>query len=76
MLLKFKQSCTDKYSNRRYNVGDEVDFDDKRAKEILADKRDMAVAVETKKSPKPEPVKEPIEEPTEEPKPKAKRIKK
>lgn len=35
MKLRFLKKCVDKYTGVNYNVGDEVDFEEERGKEIL-----------------------------------------
>ncbi len=35
MKLRFLKACVDKYTGVHYNIGDEVDFEEARAKEIL-----------------------------------------
>ena len=60
MKLKFLCDCVDKHTKKEYRAGKEYEFDDDRAKEILATGH-----VEEVKEEKPvEPVKEPVKEKT------------
>lgn len=53
MTLKFKITCQDKNTREEYKANKEYEFDDARAKEILAVKVDgKAVAAEVKKDAK------------------------
>ena len=54
MKIKFIRDCTDKYTGKKYKIGDELVFPIDRAKEIL----ETGYAIEVKE----------IEEPKEEPK--------
>lgn len=44
MKLKIEIPFTDKYTNKKYNVGDEVEFEAGRAKELLDDSRGLVSA--------------------------------
>lgn len=65
MKLKILVEFTDKYTGDIYKIGDIKEFEEKRAKELLSDKRNLV-----------EEVKEEVEEVKEEPKPKKKTSKK
>lgn len=67
MKLKILIAFTDKYTDKSYKVGEIVEFDEKRAKELLADKRNLVVLVEEAKE-----AEEATVEEAEEPKPKRK----
>lgn len=45
MKLKIKIAFNDKYNKNHYNVNDIVEFDDKRANELLCDKRNLVEAI-------------------------------
>lgn len=44
MKLKIEHSFVDKYNGKRYNVGDEIEFEAGRAKELLNDDRGLVSA--------------------------------
>lgn len=69
MKLKINLAFTDKHTGEQYKVGDVKNFEEKRAKELLADSRNLVSKVD-------EPKQEPKQEAAAEDKPKAKRIKK
>lgn len=54
MKLKIEKEFTDKYTGELYKVGDEVEFKDERAKELLSDKRELVTQVKeaSKEAPK------------------------
>lgn len=54
MKLKIEKEFTDKYTGEVYKVGDEVEFKDERAKELLSDKRELVTQVKeaSKEAPK------------------------
>lgn len=39
MILKIEKEFTDKYNGKKYKIGDEVEFKEERAKELLSDDR-------------------------------------
>lgn len=41
MKLKIEKEFTDKYTGKKYKVGDVVEFEDERAKELLSDSREL-----------------------------------
>lgn len=45
MKLKINIEFKDKYNGRKYAEGEAVDFEDERAKELLADKRNLVSKV-------------------------------
>lgn len=45
MKLKIEVSFRDKYTDKKYKVGEEVEFEDERAKELLSDKRGLVTEV-------------------------------
>ena len=49
MKLKINLKFTDKYTGIKYKDGSIVEFDDKRAKELLDDKRNLVSEVEEEK---------------------------
>lgn len=49
MKLKILVTFTDKYSGMVYHAGDIEEFEDKRAKELLADDRKLVAKVKTEK---------------------------
>lgn len=51
MKLKINIKFTDKYTGDKYKDGSIVEFDDKRAEELLADKRNLVSKVEEEKKP-------------------------
>lgn len=74
MKLRIEKAFTDKNTREKYNVGDIKDFEAKRAKELLADTRNLVSLVE---EPEQEPAnEEPVEEPVEEPKKETRKSKK
>lgn len=52
MKLRIEKEFTDKYTSKKYKVGDEVEFKDERAKELLSDFRELVTRV--KEEPKEE----------------------
>jgi len=52
MKLRIEKEFTDKYTSKKYKVGDEVEFKDERAKELLSDFRELVTRV--KEQPKEE----------------------
>lgn len=66
MKLRIEKEFTDKYTSKKYKVGDEVEFKDERAKELLSDFRELVTRVKE----------EPKEEATETTKKPAKKSKK
>lgn len=46
MKLKIEKDFSDKYTNAKYKVGQEIDFKEERAKELLADKRGLVSLAE------------------------------
>lgn len=58
MKLRIEKEFTDKYTNKKYKVGSEVEFEDERAKELLSDSRELVTQVKeasketTKEAPK------------------------
>lgn len=62
MKLKIERDFKDKYTGKKYKVGDEIEFKDDRANELLSDKRGLVSKIE--------------EEPKEESKKPAKKSKK
>lgn len=54
MKLKIEIGFTDKYTGQKYNAGEEVVFEDERAKELLADERKLvSEVIEEEGTPKP-----------------------
>jgi hypothetical protein len=54
MKLKIEIGFTDKYTGQKYNAGEEVVFEDERAKELLADERKLvSEVIEEEEAPKP-----------------------
>lgn len=50
MKLKIEIGFTDKYTGQKYNAGEEVVFEDERAKELLADNRKLVAKVKEEKT--------------------------
>lgn len=53
MKLKIKKEFTDKFTGQLYKVGEEVVFNDDRAKELLSDERELVSAVKESSAKKP-----------------------
>lgn len=70
MKLKIERNFKDKYTGKKYKAGDEVEFKDDRAKELLSDPRGLTSKV--KEEPKEEP-KEELKEELEKPAKKSKK---
>ena len=70
MKLRIEKEFTDKYTNKKYKVGSEVEFKDERAKELLSDNRELVTQVKEASKEDTE------EEPKEAPKKPAKKSKK
>ena len=66
MKLRIEKEFTDKYTSEKYIVGDEVEFKDERAKELLSDFRELVTSV--KEQPKEE-----VDETTKKPAKKSKK---
>lgn len=47
MKLRIEIKFTDKFTGKHYNIGDVKEFEEARAKELLADKRGLVSAIET-----------------------------
>ena len=50
MKLRIEKEFRDKYSGKKYVVGNEVEFVDDRAKELLSDSRNLVSKVAEEKS--------------------------
>lgn len=57
MKLKIECRFTDKYNGKNYHVGDEIEFEAERAKELLNDSRHLVSKVEVVDDPVDEPKK-------------------
>lgn len=59
MKLKIEKEFTDKYTGKKYKVGDVVEFEEERAKELLSDSRELVskVTEEAEKPAEKKPVK-------------------
>ena len=59
MKLKIEKEFTDKYTGKKYKVGDVVEFEEGRAKELLSDTRELVskVVEETEKPAEKKPAK-------------------
>lgn len=62
MKLKILQIFTDKYTDKKYKINEIVDFEEKRAAELLSDKRNLVEEVKELVKDKVEEVKEEVEE--------------
>lgn len=45
MKLKIEKEFTDKYTGKKYKVGDVIEFEEGRAKELLSDTRELVSKV-------------------------------
>jgi hypothetical protein len=54
MKLRIEKEFIDKYTQKKYKVGSEVEFEDERAKELLSDDRELVTQVKeaSKEAPK------------------------
>lgn len=71
MKLKIEKMFFDKYTDEKYEIGEIKEFEEARAKELLADKRGLVSAIKAE-----EPAQEPAQEPKEAQPEKPKRSKK
>lgn len=46
MKVKIEKEFRDKYTGERYAIGDEVEFEDSRAEELLSDSRNLVSKIE------------------------------
>jgi hypothetical protein len=56
MKLKIEREFKDKFTGKKYTAGSEVEFEDERAKELLADPRDLVTQVKEASEDKPKEV--------------------
>lgn len=53
MKLKIEKEFKDKYTDEKYEVGSEVEFEDGRAKELLSDSRNLVSEIKEEIEEKP-----------------------
>lgn len=46
MKLKIEKEFKDKYNDKKYKIGDKVEFEEERAKELLSDPRELVSKTE------------------------------
>lgn len=51
MKLKIEKVFRDKHTGKKYEVGNEIEFTEGRAKELLSDKRELVTQVKDTKKP-------------------------